>query len=463
MAYRLIISTTLLSVVSLLSFTSAYASLYITDYYGEPKHCFQTGENLVISGEGKPTRIEIWNNQAQQVNWFNPFHQEDGMFYTIPFNVEDITKRRLGSYTVTSSVGSSSFQYQSNCAEYSAEVNPNQKQSGQIEPLVEIDTLSINKLKQSYDADENIEFSIQINGYSKNYIIDLKIYKEQKMVYHKTDISRVDQKQLNLPFSINGKTLFGKPNLDKGSYLIIAEYHNQKKTQSFQVIEKQFAHDFGDTEKDIPQTTPIFPFEDNLIIILLPIIIIGAVVGIILSRKNKPATNYQKTDRQVQEEISKKSNEPSNDFSDALNEYAKRIHEDYYSESTSPPGVNPKYKKENIHEHVKSPFSEPNSGNNNTGTSKTPIPPTKDTTKYSEPKFDSEIDKILAATDPYEILGVPRNSNFELIKSKYRELARKYSPSHGIINKSDIEKQRDHEISKKINQAYEQLKRLKNG
>ena len=80
-------------------------------------------------------------------------------------------------------------------------------------------------------------------------------------------------------------------------------------------------------------------------------------------------------------------------------------------------------------------------------------------TPIVEPRFDSEIDRILHATNPLDVLGLSPNVSFSVIKSTYRELSKKYDPNRGIINKSDVEKERDHKISTKLNHAYSQLKR----
>ena len=80
-------------------------------------------------------------------------------------------------------------------------------------------------------------------------------------------------------------------------------------------------------------------------------------------------------------------------------------------------------------------------------------------TPVVEPKFDSEKDRILNATNPLDVLGLSPNVSLSVIKSKYRELSIKYDPNKGIINKSDVQKEQDHKISTKLNNAYSQLKR----
>ena len=67
---------------------------------------------------------------------------------------------------------------------------------------------------------------------------------------------------------------------------------------------------------------------------------------------------------------------------------------------------------------------------------------------------------ILAATTPFEIFGVPEKTTCATIKSRYRDLAKAYDPSKGIINKSDIDKQISNKIMTKINGAYLQLNEI---
>lgn len=68
---------------------------------------------------------------------------------------------------------------------------------------------------------------------------------------------------------------------------------------------------------------------------------------------------------------------------------------------------------------------------------------------------------ILAATSPHDIFGIPReNATCRMIKSRYRDLARAYDPSKGIINKSDIDKKISNEIMTRINSAYSQLNEI---
>lgn len=52
-------------------------------------------------------------------------------------------------------------------------------------------------------------------------------------------------------------------------------------------------------------------------------------------------------------------------------------------------------------------------------------------------------------TNPYDVLGVPVGSDFEIVKKAYRKLARKYHPDIGG----------DTEMFKEINAAYEAIEK----
>ena len=67
---------------------------------------------------------------------------------------------------------------------------------------------------------------------------------------------------------------------------------------------------------------------------------------------------------------------------------------------------------------------------------------------------------ILAATSPHDIFGIPKEATCRMIKSRYRDLAKAYDPSKGIINKSDIDKKVSNDIMTRINSAYLQLKTI---
>ena len=72
----------------------------------------------------------------------------------------------------------------------------------------------------------------------------------------------------------------------------------------------------------------------------------------------------------------------------------------------------------------------------------------------------SEEDRILRAKEPSEIFGVSKDVTLKEIKTRYRELAKKYDASKGIINKSNLEKERSNRIMVRINYAYAQLNKM---
>ena len=84
-------------------------------------------------------------------------------------------------------------------------------------------------------------------------------------------------------------------------------------------------------------------------------------------------------------------------------------------------------------------------------------PPPKQAEKRPPPP--PKRDPILAATEPHDVFGIPKNSTYCDIKSRYRVLAREHDPSKGIINKSDGDKMLSNEIMTKINWAYTELKK----
>ena len=62
--------------------------------------------------------------------------------------------------------------------------------------------------------------------------------------------------------------------------------------------------------------------------------------------------------------------------------------------------------------------------------------------------------------DPYKVLGVSRNASDDEIKKAYRELARKYHPDNYAGNPlADLVEEK----MKEINEAYEMIRRERNG
>ena len=72
-------------------------------------------------------------------------------------------------------------------------------------------------------------------------------------------------------------------------------------------------------------------------------------------------------------------------------------------------------------------------------------------------------DRILNSDDPYVVLGVSRNATGAEIKSAHRNLVKMFHPSKGALHKSAAEQARYDQIMKKINHAYEQLKKTRKG
>lgn len=63
--------------------------------------------------------------------------------------------------------------------------------------------------------------------------------------------------------------------------------------------------------------------------------------------------------------------------------------------------------------------------------------------------------------DPYEVLGVAKGASFADIKKKYRELSRKYHPDFLGAGASSDEVAKATRKTQEINEAYEQIKKMK--
>ncbi len=74
-------------------------------------------------------------------------------------------------------------------------------------------------------------------------------------------------------------------------------------------------------------------------------------------------------------------------------------------------------------------------------------------------KFNSEEERILNSTDPFQILNVLPNSTKDQIKKNYKELQLKYKLT-GMMNKSEDEILRLTNLLKKINWAYTEIKKI---
>jgi len=244
-------------------------------------------------------------------------------------------------------------------------------------------------------------------------------------------------------------------------------------------------------------------FPNNLVLIIIPIIVIVTIVIVFVTKKKSKTVNPKNTGENNSEDTSlppvdpkyrkesprtpinsepkkepKKSsstrqktptktatsassstldpeyNAPKTP-SEALDELARKINPDYKTKSTSPPPVDPKYATES----TKGPIqSEPKKSQKKASQT---MP--KQPKRTVDSTIDSELDRILNATNPLEVLGLPTGTSFSVIRATYRELTIKYDPSKGIVNKSDIEKQRDQKVSTNLNRAYGQLKRQNRG
>ena len=72
----------------------------------------------------------------------------------------------------------------------------------------------------------------------------------------------------------------------------------------------------------------------------------------------------------------------------------------------------------------------------------------------------SEGELILAAKNPHEVFGLPRDATCGQIKSRYRGLAKMHDSSRGRINKSERDKERADAVMSKINKAYSDLRAM---
>ncbi len=69
------------------------------------------------------------------------------------------------------------------------------------------------------------------------------------------------------------------------------------------------------------------------------------------------------------------------------------------------------------------------------------------------------IDQILQGKNPYVIFGLPRDTTYNEIKSKFKELSRTYNASSGIMNKTPEEKEQLTRIQSRINIVFDFLKK----
>lgn len=80
--------------------------------------------------------------------------------------------------------------------------------------------------------------------------------------------------------------------------------------------------------------------------------------------------------------------------------------------------------------------------------------------EYCERMFNlPDNERIRSSTNPYDILGISRNSTQDEIRSAYHKLIKKYDPSFGSVNRTKEEQEIFEKIGVKLHLAWEQLKR----
>jgi len=80
--------------------------------------------------------------------------------------------------------------------------------------------------------------------------------------------------------------------------------------------------------------------------------------------------------------------------------------------------------------------------------------------EYCERMFNlPDNERISSSTNPYDILGISRNSSQDEIKTAYHKLIKKYDPSFGSVNRTKAEQEIFEKIGVKLHLAWEQLKR----
>ena len=80
--------------------------------------------------------------------------------------------------------------------------------------------------------------------------------------------------------------------------------------------------------------------------------------------------------------------------------------------------------------------------------------------EYCERMFHlPDMERISSSTNPYDILGISRNSSQDEIKTAYHKLIKKYDPSFGSVNRTKAEQEIFEKIGVKLHLAWEKLKR----
>ena len=70
----------------------------------------------------------------------------------------------------------------------------------------------------------------------------------------------------------------------------------------------------------------------------------------------------------------------------------------------------------------------------------------------------NEVERILTFNDPYNILGISRNSSQGKIKTVYQKLVIKYDPSFDMLNRTKAEQKKVEKIAIKLHWSWKQLK-----
>ena len=69
-----------------------------------------------------------------------------------------------------------------------------------------------------------------------------------------------------------------------------------------------------------------------------------------------------------------------------------------------------------------------------------------------------DAERILRASEPHDILGVPPGAALSHVRSRYKWLVKRHDAARGIIHKSAPERERSSMIMAKINDAFEAIK-----
>lgn len=76
----------------------------------------------------------------------------------------------------------------------------------------------------------------------------------------------------------------------------------------------------------------------------------------------------------------------------------------------------------------------------------------------SGPSAPEDAERILRASEPHDVLGVPPGAAISHIRSRYKWLVKRHDAARGIIHKSAPERERSSMIMAKINDAFEAIK-----